>query len=183
MTQVEIKGVNGITPEMGRFWGKGLGSACPYCWVRDKARRVLRFLKVLLDLVVHQGTWAELQKVRILRPSESLPQPMDIMVTVVESSGCRLPNQESQPWSPGSQMGWTIPQAPFPHSSWLCLCLKLTCGFAIIFWSNSFPPFSQPDHHLESHQLLLQCCCWETHLESLFEFASIILTAPEKGIM
>ena len=39
-----------IIPEMGRYWGKDLESACPYCWVRDKARRILRFPKVLLGL-------------------------------------------------------------------------------------------------------------------------------------
>lgn len=60
--------------------------------------------------LVHWGVWAELQIMRTFPPSESLSQPVDIMVNVVQSSGHRLPRWK--PWRPGSEGVGTIPEAP-----------------------------------------------------------------------
>lgn len=82
----------------------------PIYWVRDKTRRIFMFLKDFLGLCCTFGVWAELQKVRTLPPSESLSQPVDLMMNIVQSSGHHLPSQEPQ--RPGSRKGGTIPEAP-----------------------------------------------------------------------
>lgn len=95
MGQVEVEGVNGLFQKWGDIGERTLNQHVHIVGWEIRPEGSLGFLKSFWDLIVHQGVWAELRKVRTLHTSESLPQPVDIVVNVVQSSGRHLPNRQS----------------------------------------------------------------------------------------
>lgn len=115
MGQVEVEGVNGLFQKWGEVGERTLNQHVHIVGWEIRPEGSLGFLKSFRDLIVHQGVWAELQKVRTLQTSESLP----IMVNVVQSSGRHLPNRQSPEGLAPGGVGQSRKhhQVPFPLDS------------------------------------------------------------------